>query len=492
MAPVAFNDSGSVNGPADLDFTKFYNVINGKLTSTKVTRHGVNPATLKDLPEVPVSTREDVDAAMKAAEAAFKPWATTSYDERRKLVLAFGDEFERQIGSFVKFLTKEQGKPTHLARLECGAVQKWIKALSALDFEEELISETEERQTIIRYTPLGVVVGIVPWNFPVQLAVGKIAPSLLTGNPIIIKPSPFTPYCGLKLGELAQKFFPPGVVQVLSGDDNLGPWLTAHPTPAKVSFTGSSATGKKVMESASKTLKRVTLELGGNDPAIICPDIDIAATAPKIASLAFLNSGQTCAAIKRIYVHSSIYAAFLAAMVAFTRTLRVGPGTEDGVALGPIQNAAQYEKVRSFFTDLENDGSKIAVGGDGDGEGEEGKGYFVRPTIVDNPPSDARVVVEEAFGPLLPLLPWTHERSVIARANSSKMGLGASVWSRDVERANRIARQLDAGSVWVNAHLALDPRAPFGGHKESGIGVEWGVQGLRGFCNCQTLYLGRV
>jgi len=372
-----------------------------------------------------------------------------------------------------------------MATAEAQSGVTWLAETAKLKIPEEVVEDTEDRSVIQRYTPLGVVAAIVPWNFPIQLACGKIAPAVLTGNCIIVKPSPFTPYCGLKLAELAQKFFPPGVIQALSGDDSLGPWLTAHPGIDKISFTGSTATGKKVMESASKTLKRVTLELGGKDPAIVCKSVDIAKTAPAIATLAFLNSGQICLALKRIYIHESIYNDFRDAMVAYTKTLKVGDGMEDGVFLGPIQNSMQYDRVQGFFDDVEKEGMKVAVGG----KSKDSAGYFISPTIIDNPKEDSRLVQEEPFGPILPILSWSDEDEVIDRANNTRMGLGASVWTTDLEEASRIARRLDAGSVWVNAHLEVGPHFAFGGHKESGIGSEWGVGGLKAFCNVQTLYM---
>ncbi|EXJ79757.1 aldehyde dehydrogenase (NAD+) [Capronia epimyces CBS 606.96] len=475
---------GSIGASLDL-FSGFYNTINGKLTTTEKTRHGINPANGKPNPEVPVSTPKDVDDAVAAAKEAFKSWSKTSNEERKKAVLAFADALERYESDFGKLLTQEQGKPLQFAVGEIKAGVHWLRSLSKLELKEETIEEDEEKRVVVRHTPLGVTVGIVPWNFPVQLAVGKIAPSVLTGNPIIIKPSPFTPYCDLKLGELAQQYFPPGVVQVLSGDDNLGPWLTAHPGPDKISFTGSTVTGKKVMESAAKTLKRVTLELGGKDPAIITKNINIDAVAQKIGALAFANSGQVCLAIKRIYVHESIHDKFRDAIVAFTKTLKVGDGTEEGVTHGPLQNSMQYEKVKTFFSDIEKEKWTVAVGG----KNEDKPGYFITPTIIDKPADDSRIATEEPFGPIVPLLTWSDEDDVIARANNTKLGLGASVWSDDLDEATRIARQLDAGSVWVNTHLELDPNAPFGGHKESGIGYEWGIGGLKAFTNIQTLYL---
>jgi acyl-CoA reductase-like NAD-dependent aldehyde dehydrogenase len=477
---------GSVGATQKFDvFNGFYNTINGKLTSTEKTRHGVNPATGKALSPVPVSTQKDVDDAVAAAKEAFKSWSKVPYDDRKKAVLAFADELDKHVQDFAKLLTAEQGKPLQFAVGEAQTGATWLRAMCKFDLPEEIIEEDDTKKTILRYTPLGVAVGIVPWNFPIHLACGKIAPSVVTGNPIIIKPSPFTPYCNLKLGELAQQFFPPGVVQVLSGDDNLGPWLTAHPGPDKISFTGSTFTGKKVMESASKTLKRVTLELGGKDPAIVCKDVDIDTAAQKIGTLAFLNSGQICLAIKRIYVHEAIYDQFRDAIVKFTKTLKMGEGNEEGVFLGPVQNSMQYERVKGFFADIEKEKLSVAVGG----KNEDKPGYFITPTIIEKPSDDSRIATEEPFGPIVPLMTWSDEDDVIARANNTKMGLGASVWSNNMDEAARIARQLDAGSVWVNTHLELDPNAPFGGHKESGIGYEWSIGGLKSFCNAQSLYL---
>ncbi|OQU95929.1 hypothetical protein CLAIMM_02084 [Cladophialophora immunda] len=477
---------GSQTVDQDFDvFSGFYNTINGKSTKTETTRHGINPATGKANPDVPVSTLKDVDDAVAAAKDAFETWSKTPWEERKKAVLEFADRLEEHTNDFAKLLTQEQGKPIRFAVQEIQVGVQWMRELASIELSEETAKEDSEKQVIVRYTPLGVAVGIVPWNFPIHLACGKIAPSLVTGNPIIIKPSPFTPYCNLKLGELGQRIFPPGVLQVLSGDDKLGPWLTAHPGPDKISFTGSTATGRLVMASAARTLKRVTLELGGNDPAIVTKNVHIKSTAEKIATLAFFNSGQVCLAIKRIYVHESIYDEFRNDIVAFTKTLKVGDGNDEDVFLGPIQNAMQYEKVKTFFSDIKTDHWSVAVGG----TNQERPGYFITPTIIDRPAEDSRIVTEEPFGPILPLLAWSEENDVIARANNTRMGLGASVWSNDLEEANRIARQLEAGSVWVNTHIELDPNAPFGGHKESGVGYEWSLGGLRAFCNVQTLFL---
>ncbi|EFQ25388.1 aldehyde dehydrogenase [Colletotrichum graminicola] len=465
----------------------FVQIINGQPATTETTRHGVNPANLEPKEEVPVASRGDVDRAVAAAQAAFKLWSEVPYDERRKAVLAFGDALEGLRIQFRDLLISEQGKPIPQADVETHLAISWIRGLADIPIPEDVIEDSETRTVVTRYTPLGVVGAIVPWNFPVLLLVGKLAPAMLTGNVIIIKPSPFTPYCGLKLVELAQQFFPPGVVQSLSGDDDLGPWLTSHPGIDKISFTGSTATGKLVMQSASKTLKRVTLELGGNDPAIVFPDVDIDKVAEKVAFFAFLNSGQICLNLKRIYVHETIFEKFKEALVKHVKGYNLGDGSQEGVTHGPLQNSMQYERVKTFFSDIKSQGWEVAVGG----EIETSQGYFITPTIIDRPPEKSRIVVEEPFGPIVPLLSWKDEDEVIDRANDSDLGLGASVWTNDLETAARVAKQIHAGNVWINTHFELSPLAPFSGHKESGIGVEWGAHGLKSFCNVQSLFFNK-
>ncbi|KAJ0345966.1 hypothetical protein KNSL1_007875 [Colletotrichum chrysophilum] len=480
----------AANGTSKLDFTKFYNVINGKLETTPKTRHGLNPSTLEPLAEVPLSTAEDVDRAVQAARAAQEAWAETPYEERKKAVAKLGDLMEENLNEFAVMLSKEQGKPIGFAQFEISEAIKHFRGVPTLPFPEEVVSDDPDRRVITRYVPLGVAVGIVPWNFPILLAVGKICPALITGNAFILKPSPFTPYCDLKIVELAQQVFPPGVFQALSGDDNLGPWLTSHPGVDKVSFTGSTATGKRVMESCAKTLKRVTLELGGNDAAIVLPDVDIKAVAPKIVTLALYNSGQVCIAIKRIYIHESIYDELLTEMANLVNSFPVGDGQKEGTMLGPVQNQMQFERVKDLLKDIEEQKHKLAAGSTA--PASNGKGYFITPTMVDNPPDNSRIVVEEPFGPVFPVLKWSDEKEVIQRANNTDMGLGASVWSKDLEKAQAIAKKLKAGNVWINTHLELQYDAPFGGHKQSGIGYEYGAGGLKAYCNAQSMFITKA
>ncbi|KAI1141049.1 aldehyde dehydrogenase [Hypoxylon sp. FL0543] len=476
-----------INQTRDIIFESgtFGNVINGELSLTPgKTRHTVNPATLENNPEVPLSSVQDVNRAVEAAEKAAKLWRKVPWNERASAIQRYADAIEERTEDFVQILIKETGKPITWARHEFSTVVRYLRGFCELSLPEEVIEDTREREVVIRYTPLGVVVGIVPWNYPVQLSCVHMAPALLTGNAYIWKPSPHTPYCSLKVAELGQRFFPPGVLQALSGDNDLGPLLAEHPNVQMVCFTGSTEAGKKVLASCSKTLKRVVLELGGNDPAIICADVDPASVATKIAYVSFCHSGQICVAPKRIYVHEAVYDAVLAAMVSFVQTLKLG--VDEDAHGGPISNKDHFERVKDLLADVES--SKLTVATGSTKPLSNMSGYYLTPTIIDNPPDDARIVVEEQLGPILPLMKWSEEADVIYRANNTHTGLGASVWSRDPEQAKRLANQLQAGNVWVNTHAELQTSTPYAGHKQSGLGISMGVDGLKAFCNVQSMY----
>lgn len=262
--------------------------------------------------------------------------------------------------------------------------------------------------------------------------------------------------------------------------------LTQHPDVAKISFTGSIATGKKVMEASAKTLKRVTLELGGNDASIILPDVDIKKVAPEVVMGAFQNSGQVCVATKRIYIHESIYKEFLEEMVNFVKTVKVGNPMDGDNLMGPVQNSMQFEKVKTYFQDSKAKGYKFAVG---EPDVNPAKGFFVQPTIIDNPPNDSKIITEEPFGPIVPTQPWSDLDEVIARANDTNTGLGGCVWGKDINKAMEVAKRMEAGSVFVNSWEKPTPQAIFGGHKESGIGGEWGKTGLLAFCNAHVMHV---
>jgi acyl-CoA reductase-like NAD-dependent aldehyde dehydrogenase len=269
-----------------LDTTTFRNVVDGQLLATETTRHGINPATKQPNPEVPVTTAADLDRAVTAARSAYKKWSRTTFDERRQALNAYADALEANKDALAALLTQEQGKPLTQSSVEVGMAVTWTRAIPTMEIPETVIQDKEDVKTIQRYVPLGVAAAIVPWNFPVLLAIGKVVQAIYTGNAVIVKPSPFTPYCALKLAELAIPHFPPGLFQALSGGDDLGPMITEHPGIDKISFTGSTLTGKRVMASAAKTLKRVTLELGGNDAAIVCDDVDIDKVIPNVSSSA--------------------------------------------------------------------------------------------------------------------------------------------------------------------------------------------------------------
>ncbi|KAF4813152.1 putative aldehyde dehydrogenase FUS7 [Colletotrichum siamense] len=470
-----------------LSFLTFCNVLDGASTTTTETRHGINPSTLEANPEVPISQLEDVDRAVKAARKAFGTWRLVPEEDRRKAVAAFAASLGEHLQDFATMLVKEQGRPMWGAQMEVSASVDRLAATAKISLPETVVEDTEKRQIVTRYTPLGLVCAIVPWNFPINLACTKLGAALVAGNAFILKPSPFTPYCGLKLCELAQRFFPPGVVQCLSGDDRLGPWLTAHPGIDKISFTGSTDTGRKVMESCSRGLKRVTLELGGNDAAIVFPDVDVASTATAIAQTCLFNTSQVCLTIKRIYVHTDIYPQFLQAFSAVVESFKPSDGFAEGALLGPIQNETQFKKIQNMVSEVRSANLKIVSGNTS--SATTSKGYFIAPVVVDRPPDDAPVVTQEPFGPIIPLLTWSDEEDVIQRANDSKLGLGASVWTQDLDHGAKVARRLEAGSVWINNHMDLGSSAPFGGHKESGFGVEGGLAGIIGYCNSQTLYV---
>ncbi|GAB7351735.1 hypothetical protein MBLNU459_g2320t1 [Dothideomycetes sp. NU459] len=469
---------------SNISFDSFSNIVDGKPRGAKTQHNGINPVNGEKLWDVPIATQQDVDDAVASATKAFKTWRHTPIEKRKECLQKFCDLYMSYNDEFIDLLSKETGKPRQWATFEVKTVAAFFATNLQFTIPEDRIEDDEKVMTT-RYMPLGVVGAICPWNFPLILSFGKIVPAILTGCTIIIKPSPFTPYTALKAIELAQEVLPPGVLQVLGGDDKLGPMMTAHPGIAKISFTGSIATGKRIMEACSKTLKRVTLELGGNDASIVLPDVDIERVAPELVMGAFQNSGQVCVATKRIYIHEKIYKPMLEAMTKAAANLKVGNPNEEGVMLGPVQNAMQYERVVGFFEDSKKQGYTFAAGKP---DVETGKGYFIQPTIIDNPPNDSRIISEEPFGPIVPTQPWSDEEEVIERANSMNTGLGACVWSKDVAHAEKIALRLEAGSVFVNSWEKLTPQVIFGGHKESGIGGEWGQQGLLAYCNPHVVH----
>lgn len=464
-------------------FDNFVMTINGCKVTGETGLAVLNPATEEVIATAPEASKAQLEEAVAAARAAFPAWAALPMEDRRDKLHAIADRIQANKADLIRIFTAEQGRPIGGAAWEVDVASQWCHGVAQFDLPVEVIQDDDERRVEVRHTPIGVVGAIAPWNAPLLMAIWKLAPALLAGNTMVLKPSPYTPLTTLRLGELLLDILPPGVLNIVSGGNELGQWITEHPDIGKVSFTGSTATGKRVMESAARTLKRVTLELGGNDAAIVLPDVDPKAIAPALFWGAFFNSAQVCVAIKRLYIHSSIYDAVAHELVEFAKTVTVGDGGQQGVDLGPVQNRMQFEKVRNLLEDARANGQTFLLGG----EVPDGPGYFIPISIVDNPPDDARVVTEEAFGPVLPLLKYDDLDEVIARANNSDSGLGGSIWSNDIEMAREIGKRLHTGTVWINEMYAFLPNAPFGGHKQSGVGVEHGMEGLLEFTNTQTL-----
>lgn len=463
--------------------TPYALTIDGQRVFSQTTGQAINPATEEAICEFPMASREQLEQAVSAAKKAFTAWSVTPLTERQKMVAKLADVLEQRQEDFIKLLITEQGKGRAGAEWEVGGSIYWLREIARQSLEDEVVKREGDDEIVTRYTPIGVIGAITPWNFPILLAVWKIAPALVAGNTVVLKPSPYTPLCTLWFGELAQSVLPAGVLNILSGGNELGQWMTEHPDIGKISFTGSTATGRRVMQSASGNLKRLTLELGGNDPAIVLPDVDPKAIAKDLFWASFANSAQFCVACKRLYVHEAIYDDVARELTAYAKTVKVGNGMEADTQLGPIQNKMQFDKVSNLLEASRNAGLKFLLGG----TPERKPGYFVPVTLVDNPPEDARVVVEEAFGPVLPLLKYSDIEDVIARANNTEYGLAASVWGKDVVQAERIARRIQAGTVWINQVHVFAPNIAFGGHKQSGMGIENSLHGLAEYCNMQTV-----
>ncbi|TRD11092.1 aldehyde dehydrogenase family protein [Erythrobacter insulae] len=468
--------------------TQYKNLINGKLVDNGEWLDVINPATEQVIGQVPACGASELDSAVAAARAAFKTWKNTPIDERRAAIMAISGAIKENADELFRLLTAEQGKPHAQAKGEIFGAAGISAAQSTLDLEEEIIQDDETRLHRHRRVPVGVVGGIVPWNFPVMMAIQKIVPAMLSGCTIVLKPSPYTPLTTLRIAELIADKVPAGVVNIITGEDSLGPLITQHPDIDKITFTGSTATGKKIMEGASADLKRITLELGGNDASIVLPDADPKKVAEQLFWSSFQNAGQVCIAAKRVYIHEDIYDELSQAIADFAKTVTVGDGSEQGTGVGPIQNKKQYERVLELIEDAKDNGYKFLTGGDQD---PSGTGYFVPLTILDNPPEDARIVAEEQFGPVMPLMKFSTEEEVIARANASEYGLAGAVWTGDTEKGVAIAEQLETGTVWINEFMHLSPFAPFGGHKQSGFGAEYGKEGLKEFTYPQVITVKR-
>ena len=461
-------------------------LIGGKLVAGDQTMDVVNPATEEVLAKCPRASKAQLDQAVAAAKAAFPAWAATPIVERKKALGAIADIIEANAAELARLLTQEQGKPIGDATGEVYGTAAFFRYFNMLDLPVKVIDDSENRRVEAHRKPLGVIGAIVPWNFPLILMAFKVPPALLAGNTIVLKPAPTTPLATLKLAELIKDVLPAGVLNVITDANDLGGELTAHPDVRKISFTGSTATGAKVMAGAAATLKRITLELGGNDAGIVLDDVDPKTAAPQLFQSAFQNNGQVCIAMKRLYVHESIYDEMCDELAKIADAAIVGNGLEQGTQLGPLQNRMQFDKVKELLDDAKKTGKVIAGG-----TVPDQAGYFIKPTIVRDITDGARLVDEEQFGPVLPVIKYSDPEDAVARANASPYGLGGSIWATDLDRAYKLAEKMESGSVWVNKHAELAPNIPFGGSKMSGIGTELGEEGLAEFTQLKIINIAR-
>jgi acyl-CoA reductase-like NAD-dependent aldehyde dehydrogenase len=456
-------------------------LIGGTMVDGAVDQDVTNPATGKPFMACGRASRAQLDDAVAAAKAAFPAWSKTPIDQRRACLMRIADIVETNTDELARLLTLEQGKPLAQSKIEVVRTAAAFREVAGLQLDPAMLADTAARRVELQRRPLGVVAAIVPWNFPLVLTAAKVPYALLAGNTVVLKPAPTTPVATLRMCELIKDVVPAGVLNAIADDGDLGEALTTHPDVQKISFTGSTATGRRVMASAAASLKRLTLELGGNDAAIVLDDVDVADAAPKLFNAAFRNSGQVCAAVKRVYAPDAIYDSLCSALAELARGAVVGDGMTEGVEFGPLQNQTQYDRVCNLLEETEKDGTILAGGK------MQSPGYFIRPTIVRDILDGARLVDEEQFGPVLPIIRYVDADDAVARANSSEYGLGGSVWSSDMARARRYAEQMDCGTVWINKHAEMAHAFPFAGSKQSGFGVEMSQHGLNEFTQIRVI-----
>ncbi|HEY3656324.1 MAG TPA: aldehyde dehydrogenase family protein [Steroidobacteraceae bacterium] len=461
-------------------------LINGELIDGAGLLPVINPATGAVFAQAPRADAAQLHSAIGSAKAAFAKWSATSIADRRKALDAFCLRLEDREAEVVQLLTREQGKPLAQATGEVRGAILFLRYTLTLDLPLRQLSESATSTIFAQRSPLGVVAAITPWNFPFLLMMVKIAPALLAGNCVIAKPAATTPLTTLLMGEAAVNTLPPGVFTTIVDANDLGTILTTHPDIAKVSFTGSTATGRRVMASAADSLKRVTLELGGNDVAIVLDDANVAEVAPKIFGSAMLNSGQVCLATKRVYAHKSIYGALCTELARLAKAAVVGDGQDSSTEFGPVQNLQQFEKLKGYLEDAHASGTVIAGGSVLDRPG-----YFVAPTVVRDISNDSRLVREEQFGPILPVMAFENEDEVIALANDCEYGLGGTIWTQNPERGFKMALRIETGTLWINTFMELPPDVPIGGAKWSGIGLQQGQEGLEEYTQLKIIHVPR-
>lgn len=456
-----------------------YDTLLAKVSATGgATREVTDPATGELVGAAPVGTPSDVDSAVARAVDAQAAWAARSDDDRRQTLLELADAVEESAEALALILSREQGKPLNgpNARFEVGACASWLRATASLELPAETVLDDESGHAELSYRPVGTVGVITPWNWPMMIAIWQIAPALRMGNTVVAKPSEYTTLSGLALAAVLNDVLPAGVLEVVTGAGDIGDALVRRPEIGKVMFTGSTATGSKIIAASAGNITRLTLELGGNDAGVVLPDVDPSAIAEDLFWGAFLNTGQTCAALKRLYVHDDVYDAVVQALAEVAAKMPMGVGTDETNVLGPLQNKMQFDVVDTLVEEARARGARVVLGGDPD---RDRPGYFYPATLVADIDNDAALVQQEQFGPALPIVRFSDIEEVVAAANGVEVGLGASVWSADRAAAVAVATRLQAGTVWINSHGGVHPFVPFGGAKRSGYGLEFGAEGLK-------------
>lgn len=462
-------------------------LIDGKMVEGASTLDVINPASGNSFASCARADSAQLDQAVAAAKRAFPAWSSLTYPERRAYLYRVADALDARAEEVGTLLVQEQGKPVRQAQGEVAGAVGALRWFADQELPLEVIRDNEKEKIVEQRTPLGVVATIVPWNFPLALLANKVAPALITGNTVVAKPAPSTPLTGALLGEIVVDILPPGVLNIVIDANDLGAALSGHPDVAMISFTGSTVTGRRVMESASGSLKRLLLELGGNDAAIILDDADVKEVARRVFDGAMTNAGQVCLAVKRVYAPRTMYEELCDELARLGSEVVVDEGLKQGAQMGPVQNKKQYERVLELIDDAKAKGT-VVVGGDR----LERDGYFIAPTIVRDLPDDARLVREEQFGPVMPVLAYDDIDDVVQRANDTEYGLSGTIWTKDVERGMEIALRIQAGTVWVNKHLDGPMDVPFGGAKQSGIGRAKGVEGLKAFTQGKIINIAKA
>jgi acyl-CoA reductase-like NAD-dependent aldehyde dehydrogenase len=463
----------------------FSNVIDGRRVPSGPRLTISDPVTGESLAEVCDTQAKGLNDAVEAAAAAFPAWSQSSWGLRRKVLSDAIDVLKVHRDELANLLTAENGRPLSMAHFEIDWIlDTYVPALLQLELAETQRMELGLGEVTQRYIPLGVVAAISPWNLPFWLSFTKVLPALLAGNTVVLKPAVSTPLTVLRAVDRIKSILPAGSLNVISGGDHLGPLMTEYPAFRKVSFTGSSETGRKVFESGAPTLKHLTLELGGNDPGIVLPDADPEAIANDLFRSMFAFSGQGCITLKRLFVPTQLYARLSAALVECAQQQKLGDGFDPETTFGPIQNRAQFLRLQETWREIEASGAPVLFRGDAP---KDGAGLFFPITLLDNPPADAPYVQRENFGPLRAIMKYDDVNEAVRLANGTSYGLGASVWGKDPSALMSVARRLDAGTVWINQHLNVHPNVAFNGRKDSGVGVEFGVEGLKEFCSIQIL-----